>query len=77
MIRSILAGVALVLITPQSAWAYLDPGTGSYVIQLALAALLGAMVTLRLYWKRVKNWFKGIRPGGKDHQQAAGKDDQQ
>jgi hypothetical protein len=74
--KALLAGVALVLITPRSAWAYLDPGTGSYLIQVALAALLGAMVTLRLYWKRVKEWFKGTKPSGKDAQQSAGKDEQ-
>jgi hypothetical protein len=61
-------GVALALITPRRAWAYLDPGTGSYVLQLAVAAVLGAMVTLRLYWRRVKDWFRGTKPAEKDDQ---------
>jgi hypothetical protein len=34
-------------------FAYLDPGTGSYVLQLALAGLLGAAYTLRRFWTRV------------------------
>jgi len=41
--------------------AYLDPGSGSFLIQLAIAALLGAGVALRAYWSKVKGWF-GIKP---------------
>ena len=70
----LFAGLTLVLITPGRAWAYLDPGTGSYVIQVVLAALFGALVTLRLYWQKVRDWFKGTTPGNNDRQ-SAGKDD--
>ena len=34
--------------------AYIDPGTGSFVIQAMVATLVGAAVALRLYWRRVK-----------------------
>jgi len=74
-VRATLAAVALLLISPHMAWAYLDPGTGSYVIQVTIAALLGAMVTLRLYWRKVKDWFKGTKPETKDDQPAAGTDE--
>lgn len=40
--------------------AYLDPGSGSVLIQLVLAALLGAGVALRLFWTRIKGWL-GIK----------------
>lgn len=33
--------------------AYLDPGTGSLVIQLVLAGLLGVAVVVRAYWKKI------------------------
>jgi hypothetical protein len=42
-------------------WLYLDPGSGSFIIQLLIAALLGASVAIRLYWTRIK----GILPGKK------------
>ena len=38
-------------------FAYIDPGTGSYVLQLALAGLLAAGYTLRRFWTRVASLF--------------------
>ena len=34
--------------------AYLDPGTGSIVLQAVLAAVVGALALGRMYWRRVK-----------------------
>jgi len=36
---------------------YLDPGSGSFLIQLAIAALLGLGVAIRAYWSTIKKWF--------------------
>lgn len=36
---------------------YLDPGSGSLLIQLALAALLGMGVFVRSQWARIKRMF--------------------
>jgi hypothetical protein len=41
--------------------AYLDPGSGSFLIQLLLAAALGVGVALRASWGKIKGWF-GIKP---------------
>ena len=41
--------------------AYLDPGSGSFLIQLAIAALLGLGVAVRASWGKIKGWF-GIKP---------------
>ena len=46
-----------VLATP--AFAYLDPGTGSIVLQSILAAIAVAMGVIRLYWYRLKAFFSG------------------
>jgi hypothetical protein len=37
-----------------SAYAYLDPGTGSFVLQMLLGGIAGAMVVARLWWEKVK-----------------------
>jgi hypothetical protein len=37
--------------------AYLDPGTGSMVLQLLLGGVAGAVVVVRLYWEKVKSFF--------------------
>jgi hypothetical protein len=36
---------------------YLDPGSGSFIIQLLLAAGLGLGVALKLYWSKIKVLF--------------------
>ncbi|MBN1453043.1 MAG: hypothetical protein JW963_18645 [Anaerolineales bacterium] len=41
--------------------AYLDPGSGSFLLQLLIAALLGAGIALRASWSKVKRLF-GIKP---------------
>ncbi|MBV5343579.1 hypothetical protein JZU68_08235 [bacterium] len=46
------------LLTPPP---YLDPGSGSLLIQLAIAALLGLGVLVRSQWARIKKLF-GVKP---------------
>ena len=38
---------------------YLDPGSGSMLLQLLLAAVLGLGVVLRTQWSKIKSLFKG------------------
>ena len=45
----------------QPAHAYLDPGTGSMLLQGLLAGIAGAVVVLRLYWAKIKAIFSGQR----------------
>jgi len=44
---------------------YLDPGSGSFLLQLAIAALLGLAVAFRAYWGKIKGWF-GIKSKPKE-----------
>ena len=39
------------------AYAYLDPGTGSMLVQMLLGGLAGVLVVGKLYWHRVKAFF--------------------
>ena len=39
---------------------YLDPGSGSYILQLLIAAALGAAFALKHYWRRVKGFFSKV-----------------
>ncbi len=38
---------------------YLDPGSGSMLIQIVLAALLGAGVAIKIFWRNIKAFFTG------------------
>ena len=40
---------------------YLDPGSGSFIIQIAIAVLLGLGVALRASWGKIKTFF-GAKP---------------
>ena len=44
---------------------YLDPGSGSFLIQIAIAALLGLGIAIRASWGTIRKWF-GIKSVKKD-----------
>jgi hypothetical protein len=37
---------------------YLDPGSGSFLIQLLIAGLAGAGITVAISWGRIKRLFR-------------------
>ena len=39
---------------------YLDPGSGSFLIQILIASLLGLSVAIAAMWGRIKGWL-GIK----------------
>lgn len=43
--------------------AYLDPGTGSFVLQMVLGGVAGAALLVRVYWQRFLELF-GSRTAG-------------
>jgi len=47
-----LAALSLLLFAPK-AHAYIDPGSGSFLLQGLVAGVLGLGVTLKLYWHRL------------------------
>jgi hypothetical protein len=53
-VRFLLLLVAL----PGVAHAYIDPGTGSLVLQGLIASLAAAAVVIRGYWYRIKAFFR-------------------
>ena len=38
---------------------YLDPSSGSFIIQILIAALLGVGIAIRASWGRIKGLFGG------------------
>lgn len=56
----------LLFTTSNSAYAYLDPGTGSILIQSFLAGVAVAIGVVRAYWYRIKSFFGAKPRGGSD-----------
>ena len=48
---------ALFVISIHSAYAYLDPGTGSIIIQSLIAAIAAGAIVTKTYWYRIKTFF--------------------
>ena len=49
---------ALVASLSGNAYGYVDPGTGSILFQIILGAIAGAAVTCKMYFHRIKSFFK-------------------
>ena len=64
MNRMISATLLTVLMLPiaSPAQAYLDPGTGSMILQILLGGIAGLLVAGKLYWTRLKEFF-GLSTG--------------
>lgn len=54
------------LAMPRDAHAYLDPASGSMILQLLLGGVAGAAVILRLFWGRILGFF-GIHRDEHEH----------
>lgn len=59
----LVAGVTL-LVPTNICHAYLDPGTGSMVIQLVAGGILTVVTAIGMYWKRIKMMFVGKKNEG-------------
>ncbi len=51
---------AWILASPGRAHAYLDPGTGSYLFQILIAALVGGLFAVKIFWGRIAGFFLGL-----------------
>lgn len=43
-----------VLVLPFDVFAYLDPGTGSYIIQLLIASAAGGIFAVKVFWIKIR-----------------------
>ncbi len=55
----LIAAMLMIIVMTGTAHAYVDPGTGSYLLQILIAGILGAAFALKLYWARIKNFLSG------------------
>jgi hypothetical protein len=61
MLRLIAVLVLLLASTPL--YAYLDPGTGSMLVQGIVAGLAVASAAVAAFWTRIRRLFTGRKPG--------------
>ena len=62
--------IAVIVLTPRTAHAYIDPGTGSFILQMLIASLLGALFTVKLWFGAAKRFFQRVIGGNSRDQRA-------
>ncbi len=48
------------LILPNTAHAYLDPGTGSYILQLLAAGIFAGLFAVKIFWQKIRSFFSAL-----------------
>jgi hypothetical protein len=54
---ALLFAVAILLLPSGKVHAYLDPASGSFILQVIVAGLLGGLLSLKLFWKQIVGIF--------------------
>lgn len=49
--------IVYLLIIPNNAEAYLDPGTASFIVQIIISAFATAIISVRLFWNKILKIF--------------------
>ncbi len=64
----VLCDAAVIGSVAPSLLAYLDPGAGSYLLQLLMAGFLGLMFSVKVYWKSLTGmWSRRLRKAEQDN----------
>ena len=58
--RSFLLLAIVCLVFPFYSYGYIDPGTGSYVFQIIVAALVAVSFAVKVYWLKIKGFIAGL-----------------
>lgn len=61
-LRTLLWSAPIILCMTGNAWAYLDPGTGSFALQAIIGTLVAGGFGLKLLWRRIVAKFRGEEP---------------
>jgi membrane associated rhomboid family serine protease len=60
-VRAGLWLLAIGLVAPASAWAYLDPATGSAALQALIGGVLGGLFLVKRYWRQLRDRLRSRR----------------
>jgi hypothetical protein len=55
--------LSLLVVCSVPAQAYIDAGSGSYMLQMALAGLMAVVFSIKLSWQRIKRFASGLISG--------------
>ena len=47
-----------ILLFPEISLAYIDPATGSFILQMVIGGVAGGLVFIKLFWSRLVSVFR-------------------
>lgn len=63
---ALLVVPAMLIVSTGNAYAYLDPGTGSMILQGLIGGIAGGLFAVRLYWSKLKSRFGRVPASPRD-----------
>ena len=60
MTKKIYSSLILFLFVSYWCFGYIDPGTGSYVFQIIIAAFVAVSFAVKIFWHKIKGFFRGL-----------------
>lgn len=70
LVQILVLSAAIQLLFVRDAQAYLDPGTASMIFQMVVASILGALLALKVYWRKVTATAKRLFSSAKKDEKA-------
>lgn len=67
-LRVFLTLFLLLIFLPRNAHAYIDPATGSYVVQIVIAAIVGGLFIIKQYFQNIKLLVRKLFSRANDNQ---------
>ena len=58
MFKNICLAIVLFFLTEQNVYAYIDPGTGSIILQAIIAAIASGLIFFNNVKEKIKKFFK-------------------
>ena len=57
ILTTTVVAMLILLALTADAYAYLDPGTGSFILQMLIAGAVGMFSAVIIYWRKLKSLF--------------------
>lgn len=57
---AVAVAFVVLFLFPRNAYAYVDPGTGSYLLQITLGVVFASAYAIKLGWHRIMQFFRNL-----------------
>jgi len=58
--RKFFITITIIFLYPSTSYAYLDPGTGSILLQAILGTIAAGFMTISIWWQKFKSFISKI-----------------